>query len=96
MNRRLMAFWKYDLFPYVVAGEIDGFDSNGSAIWKGTGHCVHRQSIIAIVPYKDGLRYQKKLEYWKKYYKEQTEKTKNSCIEAMVVDIPVLKNTLFS
>jgi hypothetical protein len=89
-----MAFWKYDLFPYVVAGEIDGFDSSGSAIWKGTGYSIHRQSIIAIVPYKDGLRYQKKLEHWKEKYKKDIEKVKRNCIEAMVVDIPVLKNHL--
>jgi hypothetical protein len=91
-----MAFWKYDLFPYVVAGEIDGFDSNGSAIWKGTGYSIGKDIIIATVPYKDGLRYQKKLEYWKKAYEEQIKKTKKECVEAMVVDIPILKNTLFS
>ena len=95
MNKRLMAFWKYDRFPYVVAGEIDGFDSEGNPMWKGTGYRIQRQSIIAIVPYQDGQIYQKKLEYWKKEYEEQTKKVKNQCIEGMVVDIPILKTTLF-
>lgn len=91
MNKRLMAFWQYDLFPYVVAGEIDGFDNQGNASWKGTGYSIQADTIIAIVPYEDGIMYKAKLDHWKKEYAERINKVKSDCGKAMMADIPFIK-----
>ncbi len=47
-NQKLMAFWKYDLFPYMLCGEIERFNDNGTIVPKGYNRMSFKP--IAIIP----------------------------------------------
>ena len=52
MNQRLMAFWKYDLFPYCLYGEVTHFNDNGTVVVSSYGKGTFRPFLI--LPYESG------------------------------------------
>jgi len=69
--QKLMGFFKYDLFPYVVAFEIAGIRDNGDFVIKDVG-IFHPKSLVALRPIESGREIVKSLEklkaeYWGKH-----------------------------
>ena len=58
MNQRLMAFWKYDLFPFLKGGEVEEFNNNESVKIKGSYSFFYS----FILPYEKGVQLLKKLD----------------------------------
>jgi hypothetical protein len=65
-GQRLIAFWKYDAFPYCLYSEVHEFLPGGRVRVKGYG----RGNVlpIAILPYKEGLDAAKSLEELRSSY----------------------------
>ena len=59
MEQRLIAFWKYDVPPYVLAGEIVEFTSDGKVRIKEYDGMV--LNPIKILPYEDGIEIKNKI-----------------------------------
>jgi hypothetical protein len=52
MEQKLMAFWKYDLFPYVLCGKLKKIKSNGFV--EPVGHQGRSFRPIKILPLEEG------------------------------------------
>mgnify|MGYP001564615327 CR=1 FL=1 len=65
------AFWKYDLFPYILGGEIKLIKDNGWVEIKGYDGFCFRQ--IKIVSLKEGLEIYNKLEELKNKRQDMLE-----------------------
>lgn len=55
MKQKLYAFWKYDLFPFVLGGEITRMDNDGyvETVGYGPGFLF---KPIKILPLEEGKR----------------------------------------
>ena len=53
MKLKLYAFWKYDLFPFVLGGTVTDIRSNGSVETEGYGQGFYFKPFM-IVPNEDG------------------------------------------
>ena len=51
-QQKLMAFWKYDAYPYVLHGEVTAFTYDGKVKVKEYGGAVF--TPVAVYPYEDG------------------------------------------
>lgn len=65
MNK-LYAFWKYDLFPYVLGGRLIKIHKNGFAEIEGYG--FYRFKPILVLPEDEGLRKKELLDNLKTEY----------------------------
>jgi cellulose biosynthesis protein BcsQ len=89
----LRAFWKYDLFPYVLSGEIMNMDKDGKVQTKefGPGHWFHP---IKILPNEEGLEIHKVLESFEQEYKE-AQKELTEKYKFMIIDLaPWMKGNM--
>jgi hypothetical protein len=57
---KLMAFWRYDQYPYVLGGEVEDFASKGNVKIKGYDGFVINP--IVIYQYEEGKAIKDKLE----------------------------------
>lgn len=73
-KQKLIAFWKYDLCPYMLAGEIESFDIDGKVIIKNMQKM--KFTPIAIIPDEAGLKAKKELEKLKHQYNVDDSKLK--------------------
>ena len=78
---KLYAFWRYDIPPYALGGEVLKIrEDNGGVYVKGYDRYMStyfsENTIIAIVPYKEGVKLQKKLDKVAKAYRKTIEAAK--------------------
>jgi hypothetical protein len=71
MNQELYAFWKYDLFPYVLGGEVNEIKDNMRVTIKGREGYIY--SVFTILPREQGLLIQERLDKLEKSYDEKKE-----------------------
>lgn len=53
MNKELFAFWRYDLFPYVLGGKIVDVSPKGLVAIEGYGYGSWFRTF-KIVPFEEG------------------------------------------
>lgn len=58
---KLYAFWKYDLPPYLLGGEVEEVDKDG-LVTIANGYDGMKFSPVKIVPLEKGIKLQKKLD----------------------------------
>jgi len=68
MNR-IMAFWKYDMYPYLLWGEVVEFKAKGSIVAKGYEPMAFMPEFI--LEYEEGLKLSVRLETLRKNYNAQ-------------------------
>lgn len=61
MNKKQMAFWKYDIFPYCLCGEVIDMNDKGAVETKnfGSGHWF---KPFLILPFEAGKKIKSKLD----------------------------------
>lgn len=70
-KKRLIGFWHYDKFPFVLSGvlgapaEDDTYLGRGYWEWEGTGRCV---KPFLVMPEKSGLKLRAKLQELEEAY----------------------------
>lgn len=78
------AFWKYDTPPYVLCGELLSVRDDGGIYVKGYDQNMTsyfaKDAVIAIVPYKKGLKLKKKVEKAKKKYDRKLKDIKSELL----------------
>jgi hypothetical protein len=62
MDQKLMAFWKYDLFPYLLWGEVGSINKDGLAYIPSYQGSV---KAVLILPLEQGRDLADKLERFK-------------------------------
>lgn len=60
-KKRMIAFWRYDLFPFVLGSEVTKMDDRGRVVTKGYGP-GHWFTPIKLLPLKSGLALLAKLQ----------------------------------
>lgn len=75
-KRRLYCFWRYDLPPYLLGAEVAEKRDDGAINPKGYGMWLTQDDIMVIVPYKEGVELQKKLDKAAREYKESITKAR--------------------
>lgn len=74
MKQKLYAFWKYDVPPYVLGGEVTEIKSNGRVCVKGfTGYSF---LPLQILPLEEGRAKQKEIDLALKNYKNTIKKSR--------------------
>lgn len=73
ITQRLYAFWKYDLFPFVLGGEITSMTSDGKVETVGYGKGYYFNPF-KIVPLTEGKRIAKELEILRAEHQKATAK----------------------
>lgn len=77
---KMYAFWKYDLPPYLLGGEVEEIRPDGVARIKGyTGWF----RTVKIVPLEKGIKLQKKLNKAKAKYMKVTQQADNELRETV-------------
>lgn len=72
MKYKLYAFWKHDIPPYVLGGEVTEIKSNGRVCVKGfTGYSF---LPLQILPLEEGRAKQKEIDLALKNYKNTIKK----------------------
>lgn len=66
MNQRLVAFWRYDLYPYILGGEATEMDDRG---YVHVPSYQGRFKPIKILPYEPGMKLLEKLKELEAEYK---------------------------
>jgi len=90
---KLRAFWKYDLFPYVLSGEIVRMDYDGDIEAKeyGRGNIFHP---IKIYPNETGIEIQSALEFLTNEYNEKCQQLLTE-YKTKIIDVaPFMKEVL--
>jgi len=65
MDDKLIAFWHYDLFPYLLSGEVSGFTGKGLVYiekYQGTF------KPLIVLPIKEGTTLQNEIDTLTKEY----------------------------
>ncbi len=81
----LFAFWKYDLFPYVLGGPIGEIDDKGF-VFATTYRLWFKP--IKILPLQAGIDLWSELEKLKRNYKATLEDIKEECKEELLKIMP--------
>jgi hypothetical protein len=68
--QRLFAFWRYDLFPFVLGGPVEEFRGNGLVYIKSYQGCFRP---IRILRYEEGAELWAKLSNLRERYREATK-----------------------
>lgn len=71
-NEKRYAFWKYDLFPYLLSGEVGELFEGG--IVKPTNYSGHRFHYTAIINGDAGKQLGKDLERLREEHRQATAK----------------------
>lgn len=83
MKPRYYAFWKYDLPPYALGGEVLAFHNSGGVFIKGYDNHMTtfflKQSLIAVMDYETGCQFQKALDMQKTIYDNFLQQANNVC-----------------
>ncbi len=87
INQRLMAFWPYDKFPYILCGEIEKFYSYGKVMVTGYSGLLIKPSLI--LEYEEGEEIQTKLKNIETSYRIDLNEVKNK-YKAIVDKVLVL------
>ena len=75
MKQKLYAFWKHDIPPYVLGGEVTEIKSNGRVCVKGfTGYSF---LPLQILPLEEGHAKQKEIDLALKNYKKTIKKAED-------------------
>lgn len=72
MKHKLYAFWKHDVPPYVLGGEVTEIKSNGRVCVKGFTGCSFLP--LQILPLEEGRAKQKEIDLALKNYKNTIKK----------------------
>lgn len=72
MKYKLYAFWKHDIPPYVLGGEVTEIKSNGRVCVKGFTGCSFLP--LQILPLEEGRAKQKEIDLALKNYKNTIKK----------------------
>lgn len=76
---KLYAFWKYDLFPYVLGGEVVEMRDDGRVLVKGYGPGFWFKPI-RLVPVKTGKAIKKKLDEIEARHNKAQKKLKDEAM----------------
>ena len=68
-SRKKFAFWKYDLFPFILGGEVSKTLEGGQVEIVGFGPGYNFKPFL-ITSYADGVTLHEKLEQIKKNYEQ--------------------------
>jgi hypothetical protein len=79
MQQKLMGFFKYSPFPYVVAFEIEKFDEKGGAVVKQVG-TFSADNILCIRPIKSGRTLKDAIEGLKRAHRKRMREVENEFI----------------
>ncbi len=83
MNKKLYAFWSYDLFPYVLGGEIKDMREDGLVLIEAY-HSWFKP--ILILPFEKGQKIREELKKIERSYKNEIEKVRKNKL-AEVIDV---------
>jgi hypothetical protein len=75
----LMAFWRYDLFPFALCGKITTMKSDGLVATEEYGKWFRP---FKIVPYVDGIELKRRLEELTDKYHASINNTKAEFLQA--------------
>lgn len=74
MEQTLYAFWKYDICPFMLAGQIESFDGSGKVTIRGYPGFLFKPVII--LPDKAGQDAADKLKILSNEYRKEEAKLK--------------------
>jgi len=74
-KQQLWAFWKYDLFPYVLGGEVESIECDGSV--RVFGGLVLMTPIL-ILPKKEGQKRMDEIKRITNEYRRESDKLKTT------------------
>lgn len=79
-KEKLYAFWKYDLPPYILSGEILKFHESGGVFVKGYDQNMtayfKKDTIIAILPKEEAERWEAIISEFEKCYEQAIQNAK--------------------
>lgn len=79
MQPRLMGFFKYSPFPYVVAFEIDHFDEKGNAHVKQVGTFL-AENLLCVRPLKAGNALKTTIDGLQRQYRKRLREVENEFV----------------
>lgn len=91
MKTKLYAFWKYDLFPYVLGGEVANILPDGLIETVGFGKGYYFKPIL-YVPYTQGKEIAASLEQIRNQRDEEINKLNKKYNEILHTKYPQLFN----
>lgn len=91
MNQDLMAFWKHDIYPYLLCGEISEFKNDGLVKVTEYGGGVFRP--VLILNKEDGLELKEILETLSKNRKLDVSNIENKYNEVLNDELEKYKIT---
>lgn len=90
MNQKLYAFWRHDVYPYVLGGEITNMREDGMVEVAGYGP-GHWFTPFKIVPLEQGKRVARALESIRAEFQEEKRKLNKKYLEERerIITIPL-------
>lgn len=88
--KNLMAFWNYDIFPYVVSGKVEKINEDGSIQSLGN----HTFKPIIILPESNGREIQKEIDIIKSKFEKEKKELHKKYICQLYNVAPFLKEHL--
>jgi hypothetical protein len=85
MNKKLYAFWKYDLFPYILGGEVRDIDDRGLVYIEAY---QGRFKPILILPLEKGLAIKKELNNLEREFRTKTKELRQEMLEKVITTCP--------
>lgn len=76
------AFWEYDIPPFLLGGVVEKVDEEGYVTIENR-YQGYRFRPVAVVPLKEGLKMQKKLDKAERKYRKRMEKAKNDILDTV-------------
>ena len=86
MDQKLYAFWKYDLFPYLLGGEVVRIDAGGYV--EPLGYGKMKVKPLIILPFERGEEIMRNLQGQKGSYKVEKDRIQNLFIDSIVRNFP--------
>ena len=90
MNQELFAFWKYDLFPYVLGAKILEMKEDGRVLAEGYSSYLFRP--IKILPLEPGRTLFAQLKVLKQEYDTNLELLKIDYDKKLLAIFPEIKS----
>lgn len=87
MNKKLYAFWKYDLFPYVLGGEVTDINDDGLVYIESY---QARFRPILILPFEKGKKINQEIEKIKNSYDNEFKKLRKEKLKEIIDICPQL------
>lgn len=79
---KLYTFWKYDVPPFLHGGIVEKIDEEGYVTIKNR-YQGYRFRPVAVVPLKEGLKMQKRLDRAERKYRKRMEKAKKDLLDTV-------------